>query len=71
MRFKIDEPDVGFADIRTYPPDEYPGLIIFRSRGQSSPSLLASLERFLPVPNEETVRGGLLIVEENGVRVRQ
>ena len=63
--------DLGFADIRTYPPSDYHGLIVLRLRDQSKIGVLAALEGLLPRLDEDTVRGALLIVEDNRIRIRR
>ena len=37
--------DTGFGDIRRYPPDEYPGIVVLRLARQDKPNVLAVLER--------------------------
>ena len=63
--------DTDFADIRTYPPAAYPGLLVLRLRRQSRPHVLDALRRVLPLLDAEAVRGRLWIVEEERVRVRE
>ena len=41
--------DLDFADIRTYPPAEYAGIIVFRLRLLDKFHVLLVLERLLPV----------------------
>jgi predicted nuclease of predicted toxin-antitoxin system len=36
--------DLDFSDIRTYPPDDYHGLIVLRPRRQAEPLVLALLQ---------------------------
>jgi predicted nuclease of predicted toxin-antitoxin system len=50
--------DLDFADIRTYPPANHPGMIVLRVGNQSRPHILR-------------VAGRLWIVSEAGVRIRQ
>ena len=64
--------DLDFSDIRTYPPNEYPGIIILRPRTQSKPDVLAIIEKLLPLLNgSEKLVGNLWIVQENGIRIRE
>jgi predicted nuclease of predicted toxin-antitoxin system len=63
--------DIGFADIRRYPPAEYPGLIVFRLRRQDAPHVRATVENLLPLLEEQPVSQTLWIVEEHRVRFRQ
>jgi predicted nuclease of predicted toxin-antitoxin system len=62
--------DLDFADIRTYPPDEYKGLLVLRLGRQDTGSVLAALRRSLPLLNREELTGHLWIVEDERVRIR-
>jgi len=64
--------DLDFSDIRTYPPSEYPGIIILRPRTQSKPDVLGLVEKLLPqLDGNEKLVGNLWIVQENGIRIRE
>ncbi len=63
--------DLDFADIRTYPPREYPGFIVFRLAHQDKLSLLSALNRLIPIWAVETCDQRLWVVEENRMRVRE
>ena len=64
--------DLGFADIRSYPPLDYPGLVVLRLPDDATaPQILSLLQRFLN--QTELVRqvpGHLVIVEAGSVRFR-
>lgn len=62
--------DTGFSDIRAYPPEAYPGLIVLRLARQEKPHILAVLNRLVPFLNRETVLGRLWVVDEGGFRIR-
>jgi predicted nuclease of predicted toxin-antitoxin system len=62
--------DVGFGDIRTYPPADYPGLMVLRLKRQDKASVLAAFGRALGVLEREKLAGTLWIVEEDRVRMR-
>ncbi len=62
--------DLDFADIRSYPPNEYPGLIVLRSRWQDRPHILGLLRKILVHLGEEPLEGHLWIVEEDRIRIR-
>ena len=62
--------DLDFADIRTYPPGDYPGIIVLRLARLERPRVLSLLQRLLPVLDREPLAGKLWIVEETSVRVR-
>jgi len=45
--------DVGFADIRAYPPDQHSGRVVLRLRSQSRASVIAVIHRLLPLLDRE------------------
>ncbi len=63
--------DTDFADIWTYPPDTYPGLVVFRPGTQSRDHILKIGARLLYVLPDATLTGQLWIVEDSRIRVRQ
>ena len=64
--------DLDFSDIRTYPPSEYPGIIILRPSTQSKLDVLALVNRLLPLlDGREKLIGNLWIVQEYGIRIRE
>ena len=62
--------DMDFADIRAYPPADYPGTIVLRLGQQDKPQVLNVLARLIRVLHTEPLEGHLWIVEENRVRIR-
>ncbi len=62
--------DLDFADIITYPPTEFSGIIVFRLSRQDAPALLARLEEVLPLLEKIDLPGHLLIVNDSKVRLR-
>lgn len=62
--------DTHFADIRTYPPENYSGLIVLRLAHQDKPHVLEVISRALKLLSSETLEGELWIVDEKRVRVR-
>ena len=62
--------DTDFADIRTYPPDQFPGLIVLRLRWQDKPHVLDVLERMTPLLSTEPLEHHLWIVAETQIRIR-
>ncbi len=62
--------DTDFADIRTYQPSEFSGLIVFRLRRQDKAHVLSVIVRILPLLRSEPLQGHLWIVDEDQVRVR-
>ena len=62
--------DLDFADIRVYPPHEYPGIIVLRLKRQDRPHVLEVCRRLLTVLSEEPLVGHLWIVDEDRIRIR-
>jgi predicted nuclease of predicted toxin-antitoxin system len=62
--------DLDFADIRAYPPEEYPGLIVLRVAHQDRMSVLETLGRVVPLLERESLDKHLRIVDEQSVRIR-
>ena len=63
--------DLDFSDIRSYPPEDYSGLIVLRPVLQTIPSLLRLTRRAIALLESEPLEGSLWIVEEHQVRVRR
>jgi predicted nuclease of predicted toxin-antitoxin system len=62
--------DLDFADVRTYPPQQCPGIVVLRVRYQDRPHLLAVFQRILPLFDKEQIAQHLWIVDETQVRIR-
>lgn len=62
--------DIGFADLRNFPPGDYAGLIVIRSKRQDKPTLVGLARRLIPVLASEVLDGRLWIVETDRVRIR-
>ena len=63
--------DLGFADIRSYPPQEYPGIVVIRCKTQGKIILLAMLRRVLLLLRQRSPEGQLWVVEPDRVRFRE
>ncbi len=63
--------DTDFADIRTYPPKNFSGLIVLRLKQQDKPYVLATMRRLIKMFSSVPLDGHLWIVEEERVRVRR
>ena len=63
--------DIDFADIRTYPPSQYAGLLVLRVKQQDKPFILALVTRIIPQLSSEPLVGKLWIVDEHRIRVRE
>ena len=62
--------DKGIANPRTYPPERYPGIILFRPRASGRGSALTFVRRHLPALLQADLAGHLLVVSERGIRIR-
>jgi predicted nuclease of predicted toxin-antitoxin system len=62
--------DIGFADIRTYPPEGFPGLVVIRSKRQDKLFILNIIKRLISALEKQEVTGKLWIVEEKRIRIR-
>ena len=62
--------DLDFADIRAYPPQLYPGVLVFRLESQAREHLLRVAANLLPTLSEHALSGKLWIVEESRIRIR-
>ena len=62
--------DIGFADIRTYPPSEYPGIIVLRLRYQDTAHVVTVTTRLIHHLKVEHPAGHLWVVEDSLIRIR-
>lgn len=62
--------DTDFADIRTYPPAQYAGLVVLRLKQQDKGSVLKVVARLVKVLATEELERYLWIVDEKRIRVR-
>ena len=62
--------DLDFADIRAYPPERYPGIIVMRLKRQDKLTVLKTLARILAMFEHEDPRGSLWIIDEKQIRIR-
>ena len=62
--------DKGIANPRTYPPERYLGIILFRFRASGRGSVLTFVRRHLPGLLQADLAGHLLVVSERGIRIR-
>lgn len=61
--------DLEFGDIRKYPPQDYHGLIVLRSKQQDKWTLLSLVRKFIPQLATEPLSGNLWIVEADRIRI--
>jgi predicted nuclease of predicted toxin-antitoxin system len=62
--------DKGIADIRSYPPSQYFGLVLFRPKTGGRGEVLDFVRRNLPAVFQLSLRGRLVVVSETGIRMR-
>lgn len=63
--------DLDFSDLRKYPPASESGTLVFRTRRTTSKTVSRLMKTILQKYPEEQLRGKLLIVTENQVRIRK
>lgn len=62
--------DTDFADIRTYPPEFYHGLIVMRLNRQDKPYILTIFNKIVELFSNEPLKSKLWIVDESRIRIR-
>lgn len=62
--------DLDFSDIRSYPPEDYFGIIVLRPGLQAVSSILRLTARATALLASETLMGRLWIVDEHRIRIR-
>jgi predicted nuclease of predicted toxin-antitoxin system len=62
--------DTGFADIRSYPPKNYPGIIVLRLSRSDKPYILKIFADVMRLFAAENIENRLCIVEEGKLRIR-
>ena len=62
--------DLDFSDIRVYPPERYPGIVVLRVSSQLREDLLEDGVRLLENLTS-TLQGQLWIVEDSRIRIRE
>lgn len=63
--------DLGFADIRVYPPDESSGIMVFRPHEPDRDRILRLVRHAVAALEHEPIAQSLWIVEETRIRVRR
>jgi predicted nuclease of predicted toxin-antitoxin system len=63
--------DLDFADIQTYPPQSYAGIIVLRVYRQDKPYLLSFFQKLIPAISQHPLKGHLWIAEEGKIRIRE
>lgn len=62
--------DLDFADLRVYPPADYPGFIVLRLSTQAADHVVRVMDQVLRLLPTEPVAGHLWLVEDTQVRIR-
>ncbi|HEX29606.1 TPA: hypothetical protein ENG04_05945 [Candidatus Poribacteria bacterium] len=62
--------DKGFSDIRDYSTGYGAGVIIFRTRSATSKTINRLLSQLLANYSPEQIKGNLIIITENRIRIR-
>lgn len=62
--------DMGFADIRYYPPNLLSGTVVLRVKSQDKQTVLTVVSQMIPNLAEHQLTGKLWIVEEDRIRIR-
>lgn len=63
--------DLDFADIRSYSPEQYSGIVVLRLRQYDKPHVVQIMRKFLQAVEAETLVGKLWIVDEERIRIRE
>ena len=63
--------DIGFSDIRLYPPKSFAGIIVIRLNRQDKLYVLQVINRLIKALSDEELIGRLWIVDERRIRVRE
>lgn len=61
--------DLDFSDIRTYPPEEYPGFIVLRIQNHSIPYISVIMGKVVALLQKERLAGTIWSVDERRVRI--
>lgn len=62
--------DLGFGDIRTYPPGDSAGMIVLRPASQDKFSVLAVANRLVMALREHPIGRELWVVDDRRIRIR-
>ncbi len=62
--------DLDFADIKAYPPSQFPGFIVFRIPRQNRKILTSLFQRTIPLIGQKPLEHRLWIIEETQIRIR-
>jgi len=63
--------DLGFSDVRRYPPGSHPGILLLRPRSNSRAMTSEILARVLDNPGLDALRGAVAVADANATRIRR
>ncbi len=63
--------DTDFTDIRTYPPEQFSGLIVLRLKQQDKRHVMKVFTRIMRLLPGASLEHRLWIVQEKGIRIRE
>jgi predicted nuclease of predicted toxin-antitoxin system len=63
--------DIGFSDIRNFPPSDYPGILVIRSNEQDKITLINILNTVIPKLNVTEIKNHLWIIDKDKIRIRK
>jgi len=63
--------DLDFANIRAYPPNEHPGIIVLRPKTQDRATIVEFVRKVVAALDHRSPTGALWIVERDRIRYRQ
>lgn len=63
--------DLDFANVRAYPPGEFPGIVVLRLARQDKARVLAAIGDMVQLLDAESPQRSLWIVEDDRIRIRR
>ena len=63
--------DVGFADIRKFPPGSHPGVILFRPKSMGPQAVNEFVVQFVKAANLDELTGCVVVVDPTRIRIRR
>ena len=63
--------DLDFANIRAYPPECFPGIVVLRPTTQDKPTVVAYIHKLIAILQRRSRAGELWIVQRDRIRFRQ
>jgi len=61
--------DLDFAEVRTFPPEAYPGIIVLRPNRQDRAAVTRLIQQAMSALDEKTVRNHLCVDSEGVIRI--